>query len=66
MKFKNKWSKLPSVSRPNRFFYYSENRTILQDWSGAGWYLFENGRPSDKMFKTPQEVMKFAETNVVH
>jgi hypothetical protein len=63
---KNAWKKLPSVSRPNKFFYYSNNRAILQDWDTSKWYLFENGKPAFEQFDTPKQVMEWAKENVVH
>ena len=63
---KNKWTKLPSVSREGKFFYYSHNRAIIQSWMNDEWYLAENGKNSQETFKTAKEAMKFAETNVLH
>jgi len=63
---KDKWLKLPSVTREGKFFYYSKNRAIIQSFLSDKWYLSENGKNSQDMFKTPRQAMKWAETNVLH
>jgi len=65
---KNKWIKCPSVTRQGKFFYYEKehNRSIIQSWVNDFWYLSENGKCSQDMFKTPKQAMKWAETNVLH
>lgn len=63
---KSKWLKLPSVTREGKYFYYSNNRAIIQSWINDQWYLSENGKNSNEMFKTAKQCMKWAETNVLH
>jgi hypothetical protein len=65
---KLKWVKCPSVGREGRFFYYAKNRncSVINSFLTGQWYLSENGKNSNEMFKTAKQAMKWAEMNVLH
>jgi hypothetical protein len=61
MRTKTEWKKIPSVTRPGRYFYRSGKVTVRQSFMTGDWSYQREGSIEVGGFKTPDEAKAAAD-----